>query len=309
MPEFSIVITVYNRERLVPRAVQSCLRQEGAAFEVIVVDDGSNDNSALAVESLGDPRITIVRHDANRGGPAARNSGSAVAKGDWVVMLDSDDELLPGALQSMSRVAREQGDAVERLGFMYRRDDGRVSPLPALRDELLDYVGELRWLEDRLFFDFLQCTRRSTFDHIRWREWKSAGYLLYLSDFAAMYRTFFSSEVLGLVHLDASERASWESRTRRFAAGAAKDLGEEIDVILARHGDALRRYVPSVFRRYQRVRASYYFLTGSIGQGARQCLRCLRESPLSAETWVQLLVGLSGPRPFGWLRSFRPPPT
>ena len=140
MPEFSVVIAVHNRERLVVRALRSCLAQQGADFEVIVVNNGSTDGSA-AVESLRSPRVKLVRHGANRGQAAARNTGVNAASGEWVVMLDSYDELLPGALSRMSRTAREKGAEVERLGFMYRRDDGGVSPVPALRDEVLDCAG------------------------------------------------------------------------------------------------------------------------------------------------------------------------
>jgi glycosyltransferase involved in cell wall biosynthesis len=170
VPEFSVVIPVFNRERLVARTLESCLSQQGFDFEIIVVDDGSSDGSASIVESYSNAKLQLIRHQTNRGLGAARNTGVGRARGEWVVLLDSDDELMPGALARMSQIARGAGKDVARLGFAYRRDDGGVSPFPPLRDELLDYEGALRWIENRRLFDFLSCTRHRTFDHVRWRE-------------------------------------------------------------------------------------------------------------------------------------------
>jgi glycosyltransferase involved in cell wall biosynthesis len=309
VPEFSIVIPVFNRERLVGRALRSCVDQQETAFEVIVVDDGSTDASVAVIESFLSPRVKLVRHAANRGLAAARNTGIDVASGEWIVLVDSDDELLPGALSRMSEIAREAGAEVERMGFNYRRDDGRVSPFPPLRDEVLDYTGHLRWLEDRVFFDFLSCTRRFTYDSVRWREWNRAGYLLYPLDFALRYRTLFSRETLGLVHSDADNRLSRQKRKSANAFQAAVELGEEMDLILSRHGEGLRQLAPSTFQRFQRVRASYHFLTGSVRAGVEQSIRCLRASPLSVEVWLILFLGLASRRLFARVRSWRPPPT
>ena len=309
MPEFSIVMPVFNREHFVARALKSCLNDQQADFEIVVVDDGSTDGSTAVVESLRIPRLKLIRHETNRGLAAACNAGVDAATGEWVVLLDSDDELLPGALARMSGMARGPGGEFERMAFMYRRDDGGVSPYPPLRDENLDYIGCLRRLDGLFFYDFLQCTRRFTFDSVRWRGWKTAGYMLYSMDFPLRYRTLFSSEILGLVHSDAPNRLSWQLRKSRNACQAGKELGEEMDLILSRHGQALARFAPRTLQRFLRVRASYHFMTGAVGRGVAQTLRCLRVSPLSAATWLQLLSGLAGPRFFTWLRSRRPPPT
>ncbi|MEP7363126.1 MAG: glycosyltransferase family A protein [Acidobacteriota bacterium] len=309
MPEFSIVIPAYNRERLLARAIQSCLAQHGADFEIVVVDDGSTRPIACLIESLGNPRIKLIRHEDNRGHAAARNSGVSAAQGEWVVMLDSDDELLPGALAYMSSLIAELGSATDRFAFMYRRDDGGVSPSPPMRCEHTGYAAALRALEDRTYFDFLQCIRRSVFDTLRWHEWKCAGAVLFQMDFPRLFRTYTSSEILGLVHTDAPDRVSWQRRARAYALRAGLDCGEEMDQILARHGEALAQHAPRTLERFLRVRASYFFLVGARVAGIRQSLRCLRASPLSLETWLQLVAGLAGPDIFARFRSMRAPPT
>lgn len=309
MPEFSIVISTYNRQRLLLRALDSCMAQRGASFEVVVVDDGSNDGSDAAVESLHSPLVTMIRHEVNRGHSAALNTGIDAARGEWIVVLDSDDELLPGALSRMSQAAAGHGASVDRLAFMYRRDDGGISPNPPLQREILDYAGILRSLENRRYFDFLQCIRRSSFATVRWREWKYAGHLLFLMDFAEVYRTYSSDEFLGIVHTDAPDRLSWLRRAPAHALQSGRETGEEMDLILSRHGEALAMHAPCTLQRFLRVRASYCFLAGDTIGGIRRTLHCLRETPFSGETWLQLATGLAGRAVFAHIRSLRPPPT
>lgn len=88
--KFSVVIPSYNREKVVLRAIDSVLKQSFNDFEIIVVDDGSIDNTKSAVTSIGDKRIKYV-YQENQGATAARNTGVINAKGEFVSFLDSDD--------------------------------------------------------------------------------------------------------------------------------------------------------------------------------------------------------------------------
>lgn len=93
-PFVSIVIPTFNRADAVVSAVQSALDQEYEPKEVIVVDDGSADDTLERLAKFRG-RIQIVRHASNRGAGAARNTGIAAAAGDYVALLDSDDLWLP----------------------------------------------------------------------------------------------------------------------------------------------------------------------------------------------------------------------
>jgi len=98
-PFFSVVIPSYNRACKLQRALETVLNQSFDNFEILVMDDGSNDNSAEVVASFADLRITYS-WDENFGGPARpRNRGIALAKGQWVCFLDADDWWSPDKLQ------------------------------------------------------------------------------------------------------------------------------------------------------------------------------------------------------------------
>jgi glycosyltransferase involved in cell wall biosynthesis len=99
-PFFSIVIPVYNRAVALRAAIQSVLAQSFQDFEIIVVDDGSQDDPHSVVEAFRDSRLVIIRQ-VNAGGGAARNRGIDTARGEFVAFLDSDDVFLPHHLADM----------------------------------------------------------------------------------------------------------------------------------------------------------------------------------------------------------------
>jgi hypothetical protein len=89
---------VHNRATFVAKAVRSALAQSLADFELLVVDDCSDDDSANVVAALGDPRITVLSTERNSGPGAARNLGLRHANGEYVAFLDSDDLARPDRL-------------------------------------------------------------------------------------------------------------------------------------------------------------------------------------------------------------------
>ncbi len=94
----SVVIPLYNKETSIAQSLNSILSQSYQNFEVVIVDDGSTDSSVSIVEAMNDSRIRLIRQE--NGGPSkARNEGVKIAKGDWILFLDADDELLPDALE------------------------------------------------------------------------------------------------------------------------------------------------------------------------------------------------------------------
>lgn len=87
----SVVIPLYNKEKQIKRTLQSVLTQTFQDFEIVIVNDGSTDNSVIEVEKLKDPRIRLV-HQKNAGVSAARNKGIEEAKYELIAFLDADDE-------------------------------------------------------------------------------------------------------------------------------------------------------------------------------------------------------------------------
>lgn len=102
-PAFSVVVPAWNRADRLPSALESVLRQSLSDLELIVVDDGSDDETAALVQSISDPRVRYVRQE-HSGVCSARNRGADAAAGRFLTFLDSDDEALPSWLEQLGRV-------------------------------------------------------------------------------------------------------------------------------------------------------------------------------------------------------------
>jgi glycosyltransferase involved in cell wall biosynthesis len=100
---FSVIIPLYNKAATVERALRSILNQTVQDFEIIVVNDGSTDDSANVVAAINDSRIRII-HQVNQGVSAARNSGIAEARNELIAFLDADDEWMPVFLETIRRM-------------------------------------------------------------------------------------------------------------------------------------------------------------------------------------------------------------
>jgi hypothetical protein len=100
MKAISIIIPTFNQASLLGRALDSALAQSAPPLEVLVVDDGSTDGTRALVEGRSTPGLRYLRQ-ANAGVSAARNHGIRAAAGDYLLFLDSDDSLLPGALATL----------------------------------------------------------------------------------------------------------------------------------------------------------------------------------------------------------------
>jgi len=100
-PLVSVIITCYNREKEIQRAIASVRWQTYVNIELIVVDDSSIDKSVEKILTLKDPTISLIRHSVNQGQNAAIRSGLELCTGEYVAFLDSDDIWLPNYLENM----------------------------------------------------------------------------------------------------------------------------------------------------------------------------------------------------------------
>ena len=125
-PKVSVIVPTYNYAHFLPECLDSILGQDYSDFEVIVVDDGSTDNTpgVLAHYKDKDRRVHIIRQE-NRGLPAALNTGYLEARGEYCLNLDADNALLPGTLRTLAgALDADKSNDIVYGHFNIRRDDG-----------------------------------------------------------------------------------------------------------------------------------------------------------------------------------------
>ena len=127
------IIPVHNRASMLVEAVASVLAQTYRPIEVIIVDDASTDDTAAVADRLAreHTEVRVIHRDANGGAGAARESGRAVARGEFVQHLDSDDVLLPRKFELQVAGLREHPECGASYGWTrLRRRDGSLEPDP-----------------------------------------------------------------------------------------------------------------------------------------------------------------------------------
>jgi glycosyltransferase involved in cell wall biosynthesis len=299
-PFFSIVITTYNRAGIVRRCIDACLAQDFEDFEIVVVDDGSSDGTAAALaERYDDPRVRVVSHDANRGINPSRHTGVATTTGEWVVVVDSDDELVPGALARLHELIGTLPSDVRVLRARQLHDDGSVTP-SFVPDGPYGYEGRIRWVEAEGGNDAARCIKREVLAESPYIDGRrGAMETLFELNLAERETSVCVEDVLVKVHADAPNswlRAAASADVIPRLRGEAPDMLWLAETVLARHGEALQRYGPHQYVTVLRIGATQSFILGKRRLGARYSLRVLRRKPLAPAAWITLLLGLLGPQ-------------
>jgi glycosyltransferase involved in cell wall biosynthesis len=149
-PDVAVVVPTYNRAPLLAASLGSVLAQDGVALELIVVDDGSTDDTAAVVRGLGDPRVRLLERP-HAGIAAARNAGVAATTAPFVAFHDSDDVALPGRLAVPVDFLRANPsiDLVIQNGRMLAPDDGTGAEEPWVKPAVAHALAgrPIGWLE------------------------------------------------------------------------------------------------------------------------------------------------------------------
>lgn len=220
---FSVVIPVFNRAEKIGRAIRSVQRAAavvGERAEIVVADDASTDDSARLARCAG--ATTVVSLAENVGVTGARNRGIALSTGEFVVILDSDDELTPDALLIASDHFRERpttdilfGACVDRRGCLMHSETAPIGP-----------VQYVELLTNRFAGEFMPIARRSVFETISFEE-RLRGFegVTWLKMARFGCRLWFTRAVVRVYDCDGDDRLCRRANRLKRAAQMADGWG------------------------------------------------------------------------------------
>lgn len=217
-PVISVIIPLYNKEREIEGTLRSVLAQTRRPDEIIVVDDGSTDGSAAKVEALRAPLVRLVRQP-NAGECAARNRAIAEARGEYVALLDADDEWEPGFLEEIAAlIGRYPGCGLYCTGFRIVSHDG-IFPAegPATRGVVANFFRDSAHCY--IAIPSAACIPRKVFDEVGGfpEGMKIAGDLYMWIKIGRRYRVCYSPEKLVRYSKVASNRSASSYTPERTA--------------------------------------------------------------------------------------------
>jgi len=290
MPYFSIVVPVYNREKVVGRCLDSILRQRFDNYELILVDDGSTDDSVRVMEGYLSPKVSLIRHPENLGIGPARNTGFLASKGDWIIPFDSDDEMTDDALEIIYRYTKETPSWIDCVKFMVQLDTGELSPDPPFVDEVLDYNAYVKRIDSYVLCEGLNIYRKPDGDKAIWPKDRSIETLFHLDWIhTGFMRTI--PEVVRIYHRDAGNQFHQVFDGIKII-GSAPDMAGMIDGIMERHGPALKAHAPKNFRKLLTEACKFHLLIGNRTKGARYFLYGIRHGS-RGRIWPYIVLGLT----------------
>lgn len=281
---------------MIRRCLDSCLNQSFADLEVIVVDDASTDHTSEVLAGVKDHRLICVKHPENLGMHPARNTGIKKARGEWVITLDSDWELLPNTLEMLHAVTITVAEEIVAVRSRLRWDTGRITPA-FVPDEPIDYEGRIKWVEVEGGSDALMCVPRHVFDKVIYEPIRRATDNLFQLNLALQGRILYLDDILAYEHNDApnSETRGKSPALLDLIQKNALDHLWEYEQILHLHGEALKRWGPRQYHACYRAAALECFYLGQRWRGCKYMARYLRFQPLDVYAWFILGLGLLGP--------------
>jgi glycosyltransferase involved in cell wall biosynthesis len=305
LPEVSVAMTVYNGADHLSKTVDSVLCQRGVAFEVVVVDDGSDDATAamLAAFQERDDRLRVLRHQRNQGMTAALITACRAARGKFIARQDVGDISLPGRLETQARVLRDHPDVVlTACGTRYLSPEGWPLFESVQQEDAAD--AALRSTDPRRLrgpsHHGATMFRRQVYEQV-------GGYrgafrvaqdldlwtrLVEHGRFLPTARVLYEAEI-SPDSISGRQRARQRAMTRLIGRACALRRNGENDAPILRAAEMyrLRPGLPQL-----RAAQAYYFIGSCLRETRPEAAslyfrRALRSFPLHGKAWLRWLAG------------------
>jgi len=281
-PLISVIIPSYNRANFIKRSLNSVFEQSYKNFEIIVVDDGSTDDTENFIKNYPDRRIRYIKHTENRGVPSARNTGIKAARGEYITFLDSDDEIYPKKFEIQINRLRDLPDSYGLIYsgyslFINSTDEHVMDIVPEEYDNICDAL-----LKRCIFAVHTPLVRKICFEKCGlfdeslpgcedWDMW------IRLSQH---YEFTFVPDILAKFYIHGEQK----STNLKNKVQARKD-------ILSKHKTLLekKRWIYSLHLR--RI-GSLYSLDGNTSEGRKYLIKAIVANPINFGGYVHLVLSV-----------------
>jgi glycosyltransferase involved in cell wall biosynthesis len=295
-PKVSVIIPTCNRAQFLRAAVESVLNQTFQDFEIIVVDDASSDETPQAARSFADGRVRYLRQEPKKGQGAARNAGIRAARGEYIALLDDDDEWLPTKLRKQVALLRALPDEVGLIYTGYYRIDAAskrvlAEVMPTERGKVYDALGRGNWIGtcSTVLLRRRCLNKAGLFDEDLA---SGADYDMWLR-VAREFEVDFIDEPL----------VRYSVHDRRISTNY-DSLAQGLEAQLRKHHAVLARHKKTCSERYLWLGVIYCY-QGRVAQGRRAFFQAIRMFPLEPRNYFNLCLSWLGASNFKKIKDFK----
>lgn len=302
--KISIITPTYNRAFCIGRVITSVKNlsvPEGFTYEHVVIDDGSTDRTSAAVKKLQHPLLKYRRLKRNKGVNGARNAGVKKARGDYVLFLDSDDELVPEALVIIKHVLEQTKRKFKVYNFQTRHArTGKLMSHVGTPDTVLPYQDRLAGTTVR--GEFISLVDKKVFKKLKFDEDRVAFESFFWNKLAKRYKAdYFSSKAIRIYHDDDTGRLS----KRLLAHSLVKRRLVDYEHYLATfRKDYLKYRLNTPLAHAVFMCGFYQMLAGEEKKKARAYFREARSLAPRPAYFVALFLSVFGAWPFRMAQAF-----
>lgn len=277
----SVVIPLYNKEKLITHTLQTVLAQTFQDFEIVIVNDGSTDNSVAEVEKFHDPRIRLI-NQANAGVAAARNKGIEESQYDLIAFLDADDEWKPTYLEIQYALYKKYPEcSVFACNYEFNNANGNISKTIIKRlpfegtDGILSNYFEVASCSHPPLWTSAVMVKKTAIKDIGGFPIgiKSGEDLLTWARLASKYRIAYNTTSLSIYHLD-EDFSKLPPRKQDIGDPVGKGLIELQNIYHPYH---LRQYIS----HWHKMRASTAIRFGERAETIQESCNALAYNPIN----------------------------
>jgi GalNAc5-diNAcBac-PP-undecaprenol beta-1,3-glucosyltransferase len=276
------------------RCIGSVLAQDFPDFELVVVDDGSTDETPELLSRYDDTRVRLVRHERNRGVTAAKNTALGEIRGEWFSFLDSDDELVPHALSTLLAVPDRLDPKVDALSAnCVDSTTGAWSGTGLDRDQYVSFEDVL----GRMKGEYWGLTKTSLLAGRRFNERIAGAEGIVWFPISERATRYYVHRALRIYHTEGKDRVS-----KRNATAAAFKRREHFIALEQEREylEALERWRPEQYAVIQSNIAMVHVLDGHLDR-ARVAHRALAKHATAPRRWLVGAAILLGPSFVTWV--------
>lgn len=295
MPKVSVIILTRNRAHLVQRAIESALAQTFQDFEIIVVDDASEDDTAAVVMGISDPRVHYRKNQSNLGEARSRNAGIACARGEYIAFLDDDDTWLPEKLAAQVSLLDTLPAKVGAVYTSYIRVDVATGATGATvraekRGNLSSELCEQNWVGLSTIL-----VRRECFDKVGGFD-EELGFGTDYDMWIRIGRDYEFEAISRPLVRYAVHSTQMSGNTRTILRGKEHQLHKYRDYFAVNRRS---------YGRYLLSLGVLYCYNGEAGRGRAILLRALRAYPFEPRIYANLLLACFGAETFVYVKSLK----